>query len=164
MSIPRWQCIIRLLTLPERVSVSVNIIKPSCRQPFFWPAQCCCTVCCYCLRFATGSSLPSRQKWQREERRGEAALPRRCKCLMLLSLLSQRSVPFPRPAASSSDVRTCVDLSVCLMMERDQGCHKSLFCTLALFPLFLYGYAVVAKRFSVSMFASFQSFHASLFL
>lgn len=58
----------------ECLSASVNIIKPSCRQPCFWPQPCCCTVCCYCLWFATGSLLPSHQQWQRGEK-GEAALP-----------------------------------------------------------------------------------------
>lgn len=105
---------------------SVNIIQPSCRQPQFWPVQCCCTVCCYCLWFAAGSSLPSHQRWQGEASGGGGggssfAVPPWLKCLMLLLLFSLRSVPVQRPAASSSDVLTCVALSVYLMMERDTG-------------------------------------------
>lgn len=49
------------------------------------------------------------------------AVPSQCKCVMLLLLFSPRSVPVQRPAASFSDVLTCVDLSVYLMMERDTG-------------------------------------------
>lgn len=64
--------------------------------------------------------------------REEASVPPRRKGLMLLLLFSLRS--FQRPAAFSSDVLTCVDLSVYLMTEGnndfDQSCCKSLVCAL----------------------------------
>lgn len=76
---------------------------------------------CYWLLAAITLTMAERS----EGGRGSAAPPR-CRRLMLLLLFSLRSVPVQQPAASSSDVLTCVDLSVYLMMERDPGCYKSL--------------------------------------
>lgn len=53
----------------------------------------------------------------RTESGSSFAVPPRCEFLMLMLLSSPRSVPVQRPAASSSDVLACVDLSVYLMME-----------------------------------------------
>lgn len=64
--------------------------------------------------------------------RSSAAVPPRCKSLMLLLLFSLRS--FQQPAASSSDALSCVDFSVYLMTEGKsdfhQSCCKSPVCAL----------------------------------
>lgn len=71
---------------------------------------------CYWLLAAITSTMAERRKGG-----SSFAVPPRCRCLMLLLLFSLRSVPVQWPDASSSDVLTCVDLSVYLMMERDTG-------------------------------------------